>query len=1788
MQTVSGLSPEEQLAVILRNGGVETSSIAALRLHVVAVPVGDVDQALQNYGSDPQVESVDRDRTRDAEGVPSDPSYPDQWALPKIAWDQAYGSITPSGSATIAVLDTGVDSSVADLSGRLVPGHSAFPGADPSVDPNGHGTWLASIAAAATDNAEGIAGVSYADAWIMPVQVLDAAGTGQDSEIIGGVVWAADHGADVILMGFSNPGFSNALQDAVEYAWSKGVVLVAATGNDGSSSPTYPAGDAKVVGVSATDSSDALWSGSNYGADAFLGAPGVGISADAPGSGTTSVTGTSAAAAIVAGAAALLKANDSSASPAVIAGRLARNADPAGTPDQTGNGRLNLARSLNDTATDPVVPAGAPGGGPLVGPYQIAAEKSAVSGWRKSSDNWSSVNSSQVYSEGSTVPIKVQVTGLTPGTSYTITLRYDFRKTGAQPPNTVHFIDWLNSVNPDGIPNVDPCQGISPCASPTPVNIPTDPEVSAFQTSGSLTAYNVTGTPTFGTYSTVVSGADLKKQIDLTFTANNATVVLAFGGHLARDNEWGAGKGASQYSGGSGKAYSQLTIESSENNVGINPNLNGGTVSGTKYLDRNGDGVRDADGVDNIAGNADDEVPLSGWTIRAYVDSNGNGNLEPGETTVASQGTAITSSAGFNLISLIPGTYVICERINDQPTWFQSQPSNTKCSAIAVGQGVANGGYAVTVAAQSDSAGNDFGNFQQGVISGIKYLDRNGDGVRDADGVDNIAGNADDEVPLSGWTIRAYVDSNGDGMLQAGETTIAASATTAPPTGAYSLTVNPGKYVICERVDDQAGFSQTQPSNSNCAALPGGQGVAGGGYAATVTSGSSTLNQIFGNTQGADLSISKSDSPDPVTTGTPLTYTIDVSNGGPLAATSVTVTDALPAGTTYVSASGSGWTCSHLSGTVTCTRPSAPVGAAPTITIVVTAPGSPGTISNTASVSSAVFDPNTANNSDTESTEVVGQPVLEVTKTADSSSVDAGDEIGFVITVKNAGNANALSVTLTDTLPANSGLSWSIDAGGSDSGCSIGSGTLTCDFGTLAPNASKHVHITSPTTSATCGTVSNTAAASASNAGTAQSSASVIVNCPAIQVVKSVDKPVINAGETVTYTYTVTNAGDTPLSGVSASDDKCSPVTFIGGDANSNGKLDVGETWTYTCSTSLIADTTNTATATATSSHGHTVSDMDTAFVDVRPSITVTKSASPTSLPEPGGPVQFTVKVKNNSLEAVTLNTLTDDVYGDLDKDSAPGDHSWTSSDCDTGGSIAAGATYECHFTAPVTGEPGDHTDTATAKATDDDGSSDTQSGSATVKLTDVAPTITVTKSAIPSSLPEPGGAVQFTVKVKNTSFEAVILNTLTDNVYGDLDKDSPPASHSWTSSDCDTGGSIAAGATYECHFIAQVTGQPSQHSDTATAKATDNDGSSDTESGSAMVEITNASPTIAVTKTASPTTVSEPGGAVSFTIEVKNTSVATDPVTLTSLTDSIHGDLNGQGSCATGGTIAPGTTYSCSFTATVSGNAGESETDVVTANVKDDENTAASGQDDATVTVTNVDPSITVTKTASPTSVDEPGGSVTFTVEVKNTSVATDPVTLTSLTDSIHGNLNGQGTCSTSGTINPGTTYSCSFTATVSGNANDSETDTATANVKDDEGSTASGQDDATVTVADVAPTIMVTKDASPTSVTEPGGTVTFTVTVKNTSVNSDPVTLDSLTDDAFGDLDKDSLPASHTWTSSTCDTGGTINPGGTYSCSFTGEVSGNAGSIHTDEVTAEVTDDDGSTAQGADDATV
>src|SRR5918995_945411 len=331
----------------------------------------------------------------------------------------------------------------------------------------------------------------------------------------------------------------------------------------------------------------------------------------------------------------------------------------------------------------------------------------------------------------------------------------------------------------------------------------------------------------------------------------------------------------------------------------------------------------------------------------------------------------------------------------------------------------------------------------------------------------------------------------------------------------------------------------------------------------------------------------------------------------------------------------------------------------------------------------------------------------------------------------------------------------------------------------------------------------------------------------------------------------------------------------------------------------------------------------------------------------------------------------------------------------------------------------------------------------------------------------------------------------------------------------------------------------------------------------------------IAVTKTATPTTLPEPGGNATFNVKIDNTS-ASDSVTISSLVDDVYGNLDGKGTCDVPQTIAAGQSYSCSFSGAVSGNAGSSHKDVVTASGTDDDGNPVSDDDDAVVTITDVAASILVTKAADPVSLPEPGGNASFGVKIENLS-AVDSVTITSLSDDVYGNLDGQGTCDVPQTIAPGASYSCSFTGAVSGNAGSSHKDIVTASGTDDDGNPVSDEDDATVTITNVASSILVTKTATPTALPEPGGNATFDVEVENTSV-TDSVTISSLVDDVYGNLDG----------MGTCDVPQTIAAGQSYTCSFGGAVSGNAGSSPTDVVTASGTDDDGNPVSDDDDAVV
>jgi uncharacterized repeat protein (TIGR01451 family) len=228
------------------------------------------------------------------------------------------------------------------------------------------------------------------------------------------------------------------------------------------------------------------------------------------------------------------------------------------------------------------------------------------------------------------------------------------------------------------------------------------------------------------------------------------------------------------------------------------------------------------------------------------------------------------------------------------------------------------------------------------------------------------------------------------------------------------------------------------------------------------------LDNITRSGVAADLSIVKTDSPDPVRVGQNLTYSLAVHNAGPDSAASVQVSDTLPTGVTFVSSSSTAGSCSGTS-TVSCSLGTLAIGADETVTIVVT-PTATGTLSNTGTVSSTTADSDTTNNSSTATTTVNAKSAdLSVTKTDSPDPAHVGQVLTYTVVVTNSGPDSATGVTLSDTLPKTTGFGSVSTTQGT---CTRTKTGVTCNLGTLASGATATVTIVVKPTQK--GTITNT------------------------------------------------------------------------------------------------------------------------------------------------------------------------------------------------------------------------------------------------------------------------------------------------------------------------------------------------------------------------------------------------------------------------------------------------------------------------------------------------------------------------------------------------------------------------------------------------------------------------------------------------------------------------------------------------------------------------------------------
>lgn len=382
-------------AVVARSVGARIhSQIEGLGVHVLKVPPGSVEGTLRSLTNNPLVEFAEPNGYMHAFVVPNDPDVTSciltshdgctyQWAWARVQAYQAWDITRGDNAIRVAVVDTGIDVGGAGIpddtphpdlqpigDGSNCPNRPAiivksFVSGESGNDDNGHGTHVAGIIGACTNNARHVAGANW-NVQLMAVKVLDYSGSGTYSAVANGIKWAADNGARVINLSLGG-GPSLTVKRAVDYAWNKGAILACAAGNSGNTAQTYPAAYTNCIAVAATDETDAKASFSSYGASwVDVAAPGVHILSTVQDNfdwcflcywygyftGYDSLNGTSMAAPHVAGLAALIWATGKCGTASCVRSKIENNTDAIpNTGTYWAKGRVNYCKALGGSCS---------------------------------------------------------------------------------------------------------------------------------------------------------------------------------------------------------------------------------------------------------------------------------------------------------------------------------------------------------------------------------------------------------------------------------------------------------------------------------------------------------------------------------------------------------------------------------------------------------------------------------------------------------------------------------------------------------------------------------------------------------------------------------------------------------------------------------------------------------------------------------------------------------------------------------------------------------------------------------------------------------------------------------------------------------------------------------------------------------------------------------------------------------------------------------------------------------------------------------------------------------------------------------------------------------------------------------------------------------------------------------------------------------------------------------------------------------------------------------------------
>jgi len=342
-------------------GAREVGRVPQIGVRILQVPEQAEARVIAALSNNPNFEFAEPDYVASIILTPNDPYYAAyQWHLPRVGAPTAWDTTTGSANVTVAVVDSGVEATHPDLAGRVLAGYDYVNNDSDPSDDNGHGTAVAGVAAARGNDGIGVAGAAW-NVSILPVKVMNSSGSGSYSAIANGVTFSADRGARIINLSLGGTATSSTLQSAVSYAWNKNCVIIAAAGNNGSSTTVYPAAYPNVIAVSATTSADTMASFSSYGSFVDLSAPGQDITTSWPGGGYTTISGTSFSSPLTAGVAALALSRNPALSNSQINALLIANTDDLGAAGYDiyfGAGRLNAAKVV--AAAAPVIDTVAP------------------------------------------------------------------------------------------------------------------------------------------------------------------------------------------------------------------------------------------------------------------------------------------------------------------------------------------------------------------------------------------------------------------------------------------------------------------------------------------------------------------------------------------------------------------------------------------------------------------------------------------------------------------------------------------------------------------------------------------------------------------------------------------------------------------------------------------------------------------------------------------------------------------------------------------------------------------------------------------------------------------------------------------------------------------------------------------------------------------------------------------------------------------------------------------------------------------------------------------------------------------------------------------------------------------------------------------------------------------------------------------------------------------------------------------------------------------------------------